>query len=151
MLNKIVKHWRKWAVGLVIGTALAAQIDFDGVTTLKNYEHGQGAFIIENGEKYEIDGFDLRGGRVENFGDLLIKGNFYWRKNAEFKNKGIIRFAPDTIIHVEKKDRTIIIPASYGPMYSSTGVVLFGTGVLITSTGSRIEQYVPSLGYVIIQ
>ena len=56
-----------------------------------------------------------------------------------------------SLLSVDKKSRTIIIPASYGPSYSETGVLLYATGALISSTGSRIEWFHPSLGTVLIR
>ena len=54
-------------------------------------------------------------------------------------------------LNVEKKKRTIVIPARYGPAYTETGMVLYATGALITATGSRTEIYTPSLGSVLIK
>ena len=82
---------------------------------------------------------------------MYVFGDFYLGKDAVFDNKGLLCFSDrygEINVHTEEKTRTIIIPANYGPVYSMTGAILFGTGTLVTATGSRIEIYTPSVGNV---
>ena len=55
-------------------------------------------------------------------------------------------------LHVEPDSRTIIDPAVYASRSIFSGsTLLYGTGDLITATGSHVEGFIPNLGNVIIQ
>lgn len=111
-----------------------------------------GELVVNDGAKLKTNGYTIIvgtgsmiiGGTLDATGSdmeiysMEIYGNVQSARNIFVKNEGEI--------YQTTKERTIIIPAVYGPRYSETGAVLYGTGQLITATGSRIEYYQDVLG-----
>lgn len=132
------------AVELESLTVERGTYDVDQAIATRNLAATQ---LVVNGS-LRIDGGTFRMGRKP----LRVTGTFTLDRDATFiPGSAPLIFNDTATIHVTPRTRTIIIPAAYGPLYSQTGAVLYGTGELITATGSRTETYTPSLGHVIIQ
>ena len=126
---------------------------------LSEYRQGTGSYIVQDGNGKDaeliIEGpFMMTGGTFRKGKEpMTVKGDFYLGKDAVFEHGGgLLIIEGDVKLHVEKKPgKVTIIPAVYGPRYSETGAVLFGTGEVVTATGSTTEYFTPSIGRVLIR
>jgi len=134
-------------MGLLIGTAFAQVV----LPEQANFKHTEGVLIVAQGKKREFKGLEIIGGTLTNRGEMTVTKKFYWGSGAIFENRGTLILEGDVTIHVDMKPKFFVIPAIYGPRYTSTGVVLFGTGEVITATGSRTEWFTPSIGNLILK